>query len=612
MRRRFNTRERVALFLAADGRCEECGTDLQPGWHGDHVHPHSKGGPTDVINGQALCPACNLKKGNRSMSNLREWQAQARSAFYSMGHRDFLVAATPGAGKTRFALTLARELLDARTAEKVVIVVPTDALRRQWADAGAELGLSLMPVSVPEDYDKAGYDGCVLTYAQVARGVGADLVRRLTRKPTLALLDEVHHAGENKSWGEGLTHALENAVFRLALTGTPWRRDNSSPIPFVNYTDAGKVIVDYAYEYGVAVADGVCRRIEFHAYDGEAQWVDCGKISRAELGADLKDDDVSAVLDAILKPDHSWMPALLEQAVRALEELRLEVPDAGGLVVAERQWMAEAYARKLKELTGEEPIIAVSDDPDAKNNIDRFRKGKTKWLVAVRMVSEGVDIPRLAVGVYAAKVRTPLFFRQVVGRFVRIREGEEFNARLFIPAIPALMAHAREIEEELRHQLDLEAERYEKAQAESRSNQQMLEFREPLSASPAVFDRAILGGDEVAPAEMDAATEWCRRNGIPTTFATNVARGLRENVPPVQVTGLVVAPTPPVEPRHRREKMLRGEVDSLAGKVAHKTGKEKREINAELLRRGFPPRAKASLEQLEQMREFLARWWGQS
>lgn len=613
MSRRFNQSQKVALFLAADGHCSKCGVGLQPGWHGDHVTPFSKGGQTDVINGEALCPGCNLRKGASTMPHLREWQSQARSAFYNARRSDFLVAATPGAGKTCFALTMARELLDAGTAQRVVIIVPTDALRRQWADAAADFNLSLMPVSAPEDYDKAGYDGCVLTYAQAARGVGSELVRRLTRRPTVALLDEIHHAGENKSWGEGLTHALEHAVHRLSLTGTPWRRDNASPIPYVTYNDKGKVVVDYAYEYGAAVADSVCRRIEFHAYDGEAQWVDCGKVSTAELGADLKEDDVSAVLDAILKPDHSWMPALLAQAVAALDELRTEVPDAGGLVIAERQWMAEAYARMLKQLTGEDAVVAVSDDPEAKNNIDRFRKGKTKWLVAVRMVSEGVDIPRLAVGVYAAKVRTPLFFRQVVGRFVRIRPGEEFNARLFIPAIPALMTHAREVEEELRHQLDLEAERDEKARAEARSGQQMLELREPLSASPAVFDRAILGGDEVTLAEIEAATEWCRRNGIPTSFATNAARGLRENASPaLQVTGVVVAPPPPAEPRHRREKMLRGDVDTLAGKVSHKVGMEKREINAELLRRGFPARAKASVEQLEQMRDFLANWWGQA
>lgn len=607
-RRRFKDSERSAFYLAADGKCEECGVELEPGWHADHVIPYSHGGQTDVINGQALCPPCNLKKGAK-VTNPREWQREARDQFFAKAAKDYLVSATPGAGKTRFSLSLAAELLKVGTAEKVVVVVPTDALRQQWADQAAASGLHLMPVTQAADYDKPGYNGCVATYAQVARGAGADLLRRSTRRPTLAILDEIHHAGENRSWGDGLTYALENVVHRIALTGTPWRRDNGSPIPFVTYDDAGKVMVDFGYEYGAAVADGVCRRIEFHAYDGEARWTDCGKVSSAALGNKLSDDDVSAALDAVLHPSHSWMPALLLQAAHALDDVRTEIPDAGGLVIAHDMWRAREYAKTLAQITGEEPTVVLSDDPEAKSHIDRFKAGRSRWLVAVRMVSEGVDIPRLAVGVYAAKIRTPLFFRQVVGRFVRIRPGEEFNARLYIPAVPALMTHAREIEEELRHQLDLETERDEKARQEATSQQQIFELREPLSASEAKFDRAIFGGDDVTPEEIEDAATWCRRNGIPTSFAANVARGHRdEGATVAQVT---VMPTPPAEPRHRRERVLRGEIDTLAGKVAYRAGSDKREVNADLLRAGFPLRSKASVEQLEKIRDYLAKRLGQ-
>ena len=62
-RRAFSTSERVALLLAAEGRCAECGGELEPGWHGDHVTAYSRGGETRAANGQALCPRCNLKKG---------------------------------------------------------------------------------------------------------------------------------------------------------------------------------------------------------------------------------------------------------------------------------------------------------------------------------------------------------------------------------------------------------------------------------------------------------------------------------------------------------------------------------------------------------------------
>lgn len=608
-RRRFGIRERGALFIVSDGRCTKCGAELPPSWHADHMRAYADGGPTDVINGQALCPTCNLLKGTTPVTELRQWQRRATEKFYQKNARDFLVSATPGAGKTRFALALANKLLDERTVDRVVVVVPTDALRQQWADQAAAAGLSLMPVTEPEDYDKAGYQGCVATYAQIARGAGSDLMRRATRVKTLAILDEIHHAGDNRSWGEGLTYAIEQATVRLALTGTPWRRDPTSPIPFVDYDDNGTVQVDYAYEYGTAVADGVCRRIEFHAYDGEARWIDCGKISTAALGANLPEDDVSAALDAIYDPAHQWMPVLLRQAVEALDELRQEIPDAAGLVVAERQWQAHAYANLLAELTGRQPIVVVSDDPDSKASIDRFRSSHDTWIVAVKMVSEGVDIPRLGVGVYASKTRTPLFFRQVVGRFVRTRPNEEFNAKLFIPAIQALMEHARQIEEELRHQLEVETERARQAsEGEGGGDQASLNFREPLSASEAVFDRAILGGKESTPEEMEKAAAECRRLGIPAQYAMNFLTYMREQVPPPAGEGRQREEI--AEPRHRRERMLRQDIDSLAGKVSYRTNTDKKQVNTALIKAGFPPRGKASVEQLEAMRDELARWLG--
>jgi len=607
-RRFFNARERAALYLAADGRCMSCGAELEPGWHADHVIPYAAGGPTDITNGQALCPKCNLKKGSYVVT-LRQWQQEAIAKFYERNSRDFLVSATPGAGKTTFAISLARQLVDAGWVHRVAVIVPTDALRQQWADAAGRAGISLMPVSDPTDYDKAGYLGYVATYAQLARGAGAELARRATRHRTVVFFDEIHHAGESRSWGDGLLYAYEHATYRVALTGTPWRKDRRTPIPFVAYDENGTVCVDAAYEYGEAVADGVCRPIEFHAYDGEARWRDCGEAKSAELGSEMSDEDVSAALDAVLRPDHAWMPALLAKAAADLDELRREIPDAGGLVVANEQWQAREYAKILAQITGESPTVAVSDDPEAKAHIDAFRTARSRWLVAVKMVSEGVDIPRLAVGVYAAKARTPLFFRQVVGRFVRTRpQDPPFNARLFIPAIPALMTHAREIEEELRHQLEIERERDERERKE-RGEQPPLPLREPIGASEAVFESAIYKGGEITAEEHAAAEQHCRNYGIPLNLAVNIARLLREQVGAAQQQPAPVAE--PVQlPQHRREKMLRSEIDKLAGKLAYRSGIEKKEVNRRILAAGFPPRNRCSIDQLEQMRDWLTRELG--
>lgn len=63
-RRHFNTKEREVLFIFAGGQCQICKNVLTNDWQPDHIIPHSKGGETDVSNGQALCKSCNLKKGS--------------------------------------------------------------------------------------------------------------------------------------------------------------------------------------------------------------------------------------------------------------------------------------------------------------------------------------------------------------------------------------------------------------------------------------------------------------------------------------------------------------------------------------------------------------------
>lgn len=638
-RRRFTSSERAVLYLAANGMCARCGAPLQPGWHGDHVMPHSDGGPTDVTNGQALCPSCNLRKGTQQPMQLRQWQRRAVDAFYAAGSDNFLVSATPGAGKTKFSLYLAQELMAQGAVERVVVVAPSDNLRIQWADEAAAAGMKLFPVA-PGDtdgYSKADYVGCVVTYQQLL-GTGGSLLRHALRRRTFVILDEVHHAGDNKSWGEALRQAVEPAVHRLCLTGTPWRRDATSPIPFVRYDENGTVLVDYAYEYGTAVADGVCRRIEFHAYDGEARWTDPSRMRRstgeengksgistevtAKLGANMAEEDVSAALDTVYEPKYAWMPSILAQADEMLSEVREDVPDAAGLVVAERQWLAKGYADLLEQITGTRPPVVVSDpknDPGsriAKAQIDSFRKGRGRWIIAVKMISEGVDIPRLAVGVYASKTQTPLFYRQVVGRFVRTRPDEEINARLLIPAVPELMRHAREIEEELRHQLEIAAQEDEKAdqEGEGSSGQGMLDFRTPLSASESVFDRAILSGDEVSAEELAAAQERARQLGIPKMYAANLVPLLRAQAAQDEAV-MVSAEQAPARrtdiPHYRREKLLRQEVETLARKASYRLGRPPKEINIELLRAGHPKRSKATVEELEAMRRTLIGWLGQ-
>ena len=120
---------------------------------------------------------------------------------------------------------------------------------------------------------------------------------------------------------------------------------------------------------------------------------------------------------------------------------------------------AERLAARLGAITGERPAIVTSDAADASQRIQRFATGSGSWLVSVLMVSEGVDIPRLRVGVYATSARTELFFRQVVGRFIRRTPApRQQMSHLFLPSDPALKRLAAQIEEERNHALSLEPE----------------------------------------------------------------------------------------------------------------------------------------------------------
>ncbi len=353
--------------------------------------------------------------------------------------------ATPGAGKTTFALSVAAELLGRRQVDRLIIVAPTEHLKLQWAEAAAKAGLPIDPTySAGKGKISSDYVGVAVTYAGV--GVNPLALRiRTERFKTLVILDEIHHAGDALSWGEGVREAFEPAARRLALTGTPFRSD-VNPIPFVTYAPGPdgipRSVADYTYGYAQALADHVVRPVLFLAYSGEMQWrTRAGDEVAASLGEPLTKDMTAHALRTALDPEGSWMPAVLQAADKRLSEVRRHVPDAGGMVIATDQDSARSYAKLLKAISGESPTIVLSDEKAASKRIAEFTASDSRWLVAVRMVSEGVDVPRLAVGVYATTTSTPLFFAQAVGRFVRARTPR--RDRVGVPAVGAAAARLR-------------------------------------------------------------------------------------------------------------------------------------------------------------------------
>ncbi|MEV8268156.1 DEAD/DEAH box helicase [Microbacterium sp. NPDC076911] len=569
---------------------------------------------------------------------LRAWQAEALDIYFAMdgpdgeggGPRDFLAAATPGAGKTTFALRLASELLRRRIIDRIVVVAPTEHLKTQWADAAARVSIRLDPAFSNRHFAPAKhYHGVAVTYAQVA--VKASVHQRLVMDArTLVILDEVHHGGDALSWGDALREAYARATRRLLLSGTPFRSD-TAPIPFVEYHPDAKgnrvSRTDYAYGYRRALEDGVVRPVMFMVYAGHMRWrTKTGDEMEAHLGQDNTKDITSQAWRTALDSEGEWIPAVLKSADRRLTEVREQVADAGGLVIATDQTAARAYAAILHAITGEQPTVVLSDEAEASSRIEEFAKSSSRWMVAVRMVSEGVDVPRLAVGVYATSASTPLFFAQAIGRFVRARKRGE-TASVFLPNVPQLLGLANELERQRDHALDRDSEDDEwnaeedlmdAAEREDKASDALTEeFSYQALGSLAHFDRVLFDGKEFGQLAVPGTPEEEEFLGLPGLLEpehvhellmqrqTRQGRHRQTREASEQASGEQTESTIPA-PLHRTLKEQRQLLNSLVGLYARQAGEAHGLVHAELRRIcGGPAVSHATVAQLQSRIDIL-------
>ncbi|WP_068162151.1 DEAD/DEAH box helicase [Rhodococcus phenolicus] len=557
---------------------------------------------------------------------LRAWQRRALTKYLATGPRDFLAVATPGAGKTTFALRVAAELLRDRTVDQITVVAPTEHLKHQWAASAARSGIALdSNFTNSTGQTSSDYQGVVVTYAQVASHPFKHRVRTEARR-TLVILDEIHHGGDAKSWGEGILEAYGDATRRLALTGTPFRSDDSA-IPFVVYEPNEEGLMqsraDHSYGYSDALADGVVRPVVFLAYSGEARWrTSAGEEFTARLGEPLSAEQTARAWRTALDPDGDWIPAVLGAANTRLEQLRAGgMPDAGGLVIATDQTVARAYAKILERLTGEMPAVVLSDDPTASERISRFSDGDQRWMVAVRMVSEGVDVPRLAVGVYATSASTPLFFAQAIGRFVRSRRKGE-TASVFLPSVPVLLDLAAQLEAQRDHVLGKphrEKEGFDDellADANRRKDEPGEEEKAFTSlGADAELDQVIYDGSSFGTATFSGSDEEADYLGLPGLLDADQMRALLRQRQEEQLgKPRQAAPEPPPQVVERVATadtlaQLRRDLNSLVAVVHHRTRKPHGVIHGELRRQcGGPPTALATAEQLRDRIAVLRSW----
>jgi superfamily II DNA or RNA helicase len=511
-------------------------------------------------------------------TSLRAWQRRALVRLGDWREGPFLISAAPGAGKTRPALEFASDVLSRRIVRRVVVLCPTTPLTRQWAAAAAMLDVQLQPDAPGPNPPRGDFHGVAVTYARVASDPSAWASK--VPQDTLVIVDEAHHLGEDLAWGTGFQRAFASAPRWLLLSGTPFRSD-ATPIPGVRYDDEGLVVPDVSYTYAEAVADGICRPVAFVTFDGTLSW---------RSGEDVIESSFETVLTAreagrryrtaISTELPDGLPRILREADAKLRALRSEGHrDAGGLVVAADATHARQISRLLNETTGRAPVIVLHTEARAARKLAEFRSSREPWIVAVNMVSEGVDIPRLRVGVYATAAKTPLIFRQIVGRFVRTIPGTPAEASwLYLPADRTLRTHASQVETELRHALHHrdEPEEDSEEQPERRASEPSAsaEFV-PLSAEFAA-QMTLFGPPQGAPSPRPAG---------------------RPSSPP---------PAPVSVATFERRNSLRQERSRLVAELHRRDGRSHREINAWVNRAvGVERVDTASIKQLERSIETL-------
>ena len=254
---------------------------------------------------------------------LRPWQKAALERFHAHDGADFLAVATPGAGKTTFALTAAVQHLGEHPNQRVVVVAPTQHLKLQWSRAAARLDLHLEPQWSPARRTPAG------RHARGGRHLPAGgHAGPATCAPIAArrLRDLRRAAPRRRRPGLGRRHPRwpsSGAARRLALSGTPFRSDTTS-IPFVPYDDFGEARSDYEYGYGEALTDGgVVRPSTSPASTGT--W--SGSVPTASEYSCSFDDALDAArsgqrLRTALSLTGEWLPAVLDQAHEQLTAIR--------------------------------------------------------------------------------------------------------------------------------------------------------------------------------------------------------------------------------------------------------------------------------------------------
>ncbi|GIU25582.1 DEAD/DEAH box helicase family protein [Shewanella schlegeliana] len=381
---------------------------------------------------------------------LRQWQLECVNRALEHFHankRHFLCLATPGAGKTIMAAEIAAELFEQDLIDFVLCFSPSVNISQGIQNTFSH--------RLECRFDGViGAVGCSYTY-QGMLSFKDDFWQLLKRNRVLVIFDEIHHCSgstleDANAWGEEiLLNIQDHAKYTLALTGTPWRSDQA-PIVLSRYLDPdSKIQCDYVYGLREAVRDGVCRNPKIVLIDNEELLV---TNQDNEIQTFSSFDDLfkgSSISYQSVVKNNLAIHHILGLAIDKLGSIRQLNPNAAGLVVASSIEHASHILKILKDTFHQTATIVTYQEANPSDIINEFRHDNTQWIVSVGMVSEGTDIPRLQVCCHLSRVKTELYFRQILGRILRTTRALDQQAWLFMFAEPKLVVFAHRIELEL-------------------------------------------------------------------------------------------------------------------------------------------------------------------
>lgn len=455
-RRKLTKKERALLWYTADGKCQMCGDPLPDVWHADHVVPFVISKKTNVHEMQALCPKCNLRKGDRM--TLRQHQQDMMSickeiltSSKDMQITKIICDVTPGGGKSALPIILAHKLIPLKF-DKICWVVPRSSLRQQGEEAFIDqffrkpfiLGhINTIRQSVNDINPSRGLSGFITTYQAIAQDPRL-LSQEFDRFNYILFLDEPHHIRKNSILERALIPSVNRAGLIVLASGTLERHDKEQ-IAFVDYRQTTNGLIPnledldhqriIKYPRRVALSEKAILPLEFIPSDGMAEWVN--RDGEAQSVDSFYDDDadIKAALKTVLET--SFALQLIDKTVEHWRgHKKFVFLYAKLLVVSPNIRVAKIYVDHLKSLGVNCAIVhSKQDDKNVQRTIKRFKKGSLDALVTVAIAYEGLDVPEITHVACLTHYRSFPWLAQCFARSVRI-SGEKERGFIFTPDDP--------------------------------------------------------------------------------------------------------------------------------------------------------------------------------